>query len=150
MRIVIVPRMVAEKLTDMSKKKYGKIVCISIYSSKDVPADIKCAESTLSLCFDDVSWYDIPDTVPFSRDQARDILDFVKCHYDANILLIHCDAGVSRSPGVGVAISELFTDDKSLYKKFPYYNKFVYSIIMNEAYNILHGIDPELNYNHVF
>ena len=47
-----------------------------------------------------------------SDKQAKEIVDFVKRNKDRYII-VHCDAGISRSSGVGAAILKYYTGDDS-------------------------------------
>lgn len=51
-----------------------------------------------------------PDTPYYSirKEDAKEILDFVDKHKDADRIVVHCSAGISRSPAVGVAIAGHF------------------------------------------
>jgi predicted protein tyrosine phosphatase len=95
----------------------------------------------LRLVFDDLSekpwhqdiWGNQTDKydhlVLFNEEHAKLIARFMESHCDADICLIHCDAGLSRSPAVGIAIDEhpSFTGMRSQkYKLYPCYNRFVY------------------------
>ena len=69
-----------------------------------------------------VSFYDVtdaqierissvePDSPYFAirTEDAEKILDFVDKHVDADRVLVHCSAGISRSPAVGIAIAGHF------------------------------------------
>lgn len=66
----------------------------------------------------------------FSKEQARDILDFVEKYKDSiGILAIHCHAGISRSVGVHVALEKIY-NTKDVYSKYPCHNKHVTSTIL--------------------
>ena len=61
-----------------------------------------------------------------TRRQARQIWRFVQALNGIPILVIHCDAGVSRSPAVAAAITKWQTgDDTEWFKRF-YPNRWVY------------------------
>lgn len=50
----------------------------------------------------------------FSHVHAEEIITFFKDIKDkVNVLLIHCEAGFSRSPAVGAALTKLFLGDDS-------------------------------------
>jgi len=70
----------------------------------------------------------------FNTEMAKQILDFyLEARNQVEILLVHCEAGWSRSPGIAAALSKIFTgDDMKWFSKYcP--NRFVYRLIMNEA-----------------
>lgn len=130
MKIIVFSRLMAERQVLSDKERNKKIAGISIYSSGDQPASLSYCDTMLSLNFDDVSVTDIPGTVPFSMNHVEKILDFMEKHQDADFLIIHCDAGVSRSPAVAIAIAEIYNDDRTFYRKYPLHNKMIYSKII--------------------
>lgn len=44
-------------------------------------------------------------------------------------LLVHCDAGISRSPAVATAIAEFYFNDHEFHLHHPCYNRMVYHIL---------------------
>jgi len=55
----------------------------------------------------------------FSLAHARQIVEAVRMHPEAEELLVHCDAGFSRSPAVAAALSKALTgDDKSFFRRY--------------------------------
>lgn len=78
---------------------------------------------TLFLYFDDVD----PEAIPgkpimpfaFSDSDAQKIIAFLDRHYDKNDsqeLIIHCQAGVSRSHAVALFAAKYYAKDENLYK----------------------------------
>ena len=62
----------------------------------------------LQLCFDDIQFdHKIPMGLKlFDKKLAYDIIEFVDMHKDnIETLLIHCEAGLSRSPAIAAAIA---------------------------------------------
>lgn len=54
----------------------------------------------------------------FSEDDATKILDFVNANIDKDFS-IHCDQGISRSPGVAVGLCKIMgIDTKSYYSRY--------------------------------
>lgn len=49
-----------------------------------------------------------------SEEDARKVVQFVNLHVEKHII-VHCDAGISRSAGVGAAISKYVTGDDSVF-----------------------------------
>ncbi len=50
----------------------------------------------------------------FSAEQAAEIWSFVRAHRDdVERIVVHCDAGMSRSPAVAAALSRALTGDDS-------------------------------------
>ena len=72
--------------------------------------------------------------VLFDRRHAAEILDFVdtclELGYDR--FMVHCAAGISRSPGVAVALQEIYMGIKDVPTRWNLYNRTVYSEIMKE------------------
>lgn len=63
--------------------------------------------------FDDVE----VDENGITQAQANEIVEFVKAHEeDVESIVVHCDAGISRSSGIAAAISYWkFGDDKQIF-----------------------------------
>jgi len=138
---------------------------ISIYSSppEQLVTDDKVelmhrmnCKSILNLCFGDVTkeqFERIKDVTPkaldhglrlFDETDAQKILDFVKVVNDEPIgtLVVHCDAGISRSGAVGLFISRLLGLDEKEFRKtnrIIHPNNYVYGVLtevsgMNKDY----------------
>lgn len=70
----------------------------------------------------------------FTDEQALQVVDFVnKMKGKIEMLLCHCEAGISRSPGLGAAISLMVNgSDKKIFDNSCYRpNMFVYRKILN-------------------
>ncbi len=78
----------------------------------------------LFLYFDDIN----PDAIPgkphmtfaFSDSDAKQIINFLTRHYvnkDFEELIIHCQAGVSRSHAVALFAAKYFAQDEELYQQ---------------------------------
>ena len=68
----------------------------------------------------------------FTINQAQQILNFVKKYKNkVNLIIVHCEAGISRSAGVAGALSLIYngTDEYYFEKYLP--NMFVYRKILN-------------------
>lgn len=70
----------------------------------------------------------------FMPNHAKSIWLFVGEHWD-NIeeLVIHCDAGQSRSPGVAAALDKVLNGDDSRWWRGYRFNYLVYETLLNEA-----------------
>ena len=88
-------------------------IIISITSSSDDVARLranKTCRGVLRLSFPDA---DVPseqhaEDVLFSREHAMKVWTFVQQHLpEIERIIVHCDAGVSRSPAVAAAISSI-------------------------------------------
>jgi predicted protein tyrosine phosphatase len=86
----------------------------------------------------------MPDGGMFDEARARQILDFVfPLWEDIDVLLVHCEAGVSRSPAVAAALSVIAFGPRS---DLDYFRKFVpnthvYRVLLKTYYE---GIEPEI------
>lgn len=70
--------------------------------------------------------------MPMSESVAEGIAKVAINSKNNNAWMIHCEAGISRSPGVAIALSRFFTFNKStdeLIKAFPCYNQHVCKLI---------------------
>lgn len=111
--------------------------CISISNSVGDWPDIDddCRVDILQLVFVDVVFsvsQDFDYSV-FSERTALEILDFVEeLWWEIEVLMIHCDAGISRSSAVAAAISKLYLDDDSEFYDEDLYdpNPLVYDILL--------------------
>jgi predicted protein tyrosine phosphatase len=102
----------------------------------------------LRLCFWDISkpslrQLEAEDPKLFTREQGREILDFVDEHWDKiDTLLVHCEAGMSRSPAIASAIISIKYGegaDAEWFKTYHLLNRFVYKLITEEY----HGVDSK-------
>lgn len=90
-------------------------IVISITDNKsdfpEIDSTDKCL-GILRLKFGDVDDHKFADRMGvslFNGEQAQAILGFVKAHYnDVETIIVNCDAGISRSSGVALAIHRIF------------------------------------------
>ncbi len=68
----------------------------------------------------------------FGKKQAQQIVTLVRANPGAQRLLVHCDAGFSRSPAVAAALSKALTGDDSLFFKRYSPNMRVYRTLLEE------------------
>jgi len=68
----------------------------------------------------------------FTEEQANSILDFIIA-VEPQILVINCDAGISRSVGVMVALDQIFNKDV-VAGQYPLHNRFVATTILRAAH----------------
>lgn len=76
--------------------------------------DINNMVDKIFVKFDDVEC-DFGSYVSMSDEDAKNIVDFVFKHNDVNNIVVHCDAGISRSAGVAAALSKIFNNDDMEY-----------------------------------
>ena len=83
----------------------------------------------LRLAFDDITQTDTPQS--FTSALAAEILDFVASVWDkVDVLLIHCDAGLSRSPAVAAALSRIYYGDDGPWFELDFPNRLVYDVLV--------------------
>lgn len=89
----------------------------------------------LELQFEDIDKPNNSTHLFFNSNQAQQILDFVEEFYNKiEVLLIHCHAGMSRSPAVAAAIDFIYTGNDSHWFKTKTPNMHVYRTILNTKY----------------
>lgn len=73
-----------------------------------------------------------------SKAQAREIAIFVQQHMTIDKIIVHCEAGQSRSAGVAAAILKyIFNDDSSIFECPKYTpNMFVYRKVIESLYEM--------------
>jgi len=86
----------------------GREVCVSISDPGAEPARLSPRfASVLRLSFNDVTERGDPSDILFAREHARAITEFLDGWPDVERVVLHCNAGVSRSPGVALGLSDL-------------------------------------------
>ena len=108
--------------------------CISITDAdaSDARMPTRNRVGLLRLKFDDVT-VPMQSWIAFSTEDARRILAFAaEVWPKADILHVHCEAGISRSAGVAAALSRLYFGDNEEFFKSPYRpNSLVYYTILD-------------------
>lgn len=91
-------------------------------------------QETLILEFDDVQDIMCQDYF-FDADLARQILEFVdhNCHR-ANLIICHCEAGLSRSAAICSALSKIINNRDDAYFSHKIPNMLVYLSILEEFF----------------
>ena len=75
------------------------------------------------------------EVVLFSDNDAEDIIRFIEYNLDSvPTCVVHCAAGISRSPGVAAALSKIFNNEDDYYFKRYRPNLYIYNKIMNNYY----------------
>lgn len=110
--------------------------CISIANTEGVFADIQRENriGLLQLAFADIT-VPTPGYILFHDSHAHDILDFAgEVWGRASVLIVHCDAGISRSSAVAAALSRLRLATDGEFFDPPYDpNPFVYRTLREVA-----------------
>lgn len=102
-------------------------IIISIRSTGDTPPKKLFLHSNpqiksfITLAFDDVEIY-YANCYPITEQQARKIAKFVMRYKDSvEQIIVHCDAGISRSAGVAAAIAKYLNgSDDDFFVRSPY------------------------------
>lgn len=138
MNILVLNRHMAQ-----AYKPLQRVGVISIYSPDDVPATLSPNCAAIHLAFSDLSevqYLKYRDSryklVLFNRALAKKILDHVDELVKSGVsdFMVHCDAGVSRSPAVALALKRIYTGDISVPPAWGLYNIHVYTTMMEEYY----------------
>ena len=109
----------------------GVEVCISIGDPDMAPAPLsRHFAAVLRLQFHDITDRSDPDEVLFTAHHARAIRDFLDQWSSADRVVVHCLAGVSRSPGVALGLCDVRGwATASLEQSHPAWNRYVRSVI---------------------
>jgi predicted protein tyrosine phosphatase len=110
-------------------------ICISISDPDAPPANISPQfAAVLRLHFDDVTERGVDSDILFAAEQARAIIDFVDVWPDADRLIVHCNMGVSRSPGVALGLCDAHGwATAALERSHPGWNRLVRSTMRHAA-----------------
>lgn len=119
-------------------------IIISVHTPGDKPVKLKTNDKTLDelhMCFYDLSsdsydeheWLD--KTLLFNATHADEILAFVRMNPSADAIIVHCDAGLSRSPAIAGALSKIMNNDDTVYFKKYHPNTRVYKTILKTYYD---------------
>jgi predicted protein tyrosine phosphatase len=67
----------------------------------------------------------------FRPEQAKQILDFIGENWDkVEAFLVHCEAGISRSPAIAAAITKIAGGDDAYYFRHYSPNRYVYKTLL--------------------
>jgi predicted protein tyrosine phosphatase len=110
-------------------------ICISISDPQAEPADISPRfAAVLRLHFDDLNERNQQSDILFAADHARAIVEFVDVWPDADRLIVHCNMGVSRSPGVALGLCDAHGwATAALERSHPGWNRLVRSTMRHAA-----------------
>jgi predicted protein tyrosine phosphatase len=113
----------------------GVEVCISIGDPGAAPAQLSRAfVAVLRLAFNDIVADPAPADVLFAAEHAGDVLRFVKQWPHVERIIVHCNAGVSRSPGVALGLCDAFGwPVAELEGAFPSWNRLVRSVLAQRS-----------------
>ena len=113
----------------------GKEICISISDPDASPARVSSRfAAVLRLNFNDVVERGEPSDILFAEDHAREIREFLDAWPKAERVMVHCNAGVSRSPGVALGLCDIRGwATAALERSHPGWNRLVRSVIAAEG-----------------
>lgn len=116
----------------------AQFVIISIstpYEEYDSAPFSSTTNNVIDIC--PVRFFDLDNTYPIKKGlmeyrDAKKIVDFVS-RYKDKIIIVHCDAGQSRSAGVAAALSKYYNNDDSEYFDNPRFtpNMWCYKLMLN-------------------
>lgn len=116
--------------------------------------DNEYCKGYIDCYFDDVDIKYNDDITLFDKDIAHNIVSKLSEYLNDNIkiILINCDAGISRSAAVGMALNDImYTSKDNLHTNtagdFSLYNRFVYKTLIDEYYNMVRDASNSNNYN---
>jgi len=103
------PEMVVLSREDAeSYEPRGREICISISDPDAEPARVSSQfAAVLRLNFNDITQMGEPTDILFARDHATAITEFIDAWPNIERLVVHCNMGVSRSPGVALGLCDL-------------------------------------------
>ena len=111
-------------------------ITISVTDPNDSLANLPFSQNpsckgVLRLSFHDVD--SEKNGTIFTREQARQILDFVNDHlHEIELIVIHCEAGISRSAGIAASLSSIYLNHDSGFFKTHIPNMHVFRQILWE------------------
>ena len=133
--IIVMSRRDAIKYSHMENMKSSIIISITDYN-KSFPIIHKTTDNKilriLRLRFDDVTETDDNYTA-INDEQAETIASFVKMNMNIERIIVHCEAGISRSAGCAAAIMKYLKNDDTPIFNNSYYkpNMTVYRKVIN-------------------
>lgn len=111
----------------------GVEICISITDPVAPSAELSPGfAAVLRLAFSDIVAIETPEDVLFAPQHAAAVADFVGQWRHADRLVVHCHAGVSRSPGVALGLCDRFGwPVTALEARYPSWNQWVRQVLVS-------------------
>jgi predicted protein tyrosine phosphatase len=113
-------------------------IVISIHDTDSPPAKVKKQpglRAVLQLGFDNAGptgATELVTSIPMRIEDAKAIWDFVDEHNDnIEAIVVHCEAGHSRSPAVAAAICEVLGGNGRRFFRGKEPNMYVYRLVLN-------------------
>ena len=114
----------------------GREICISISDPDAEPARVSHGfAAILRLSFDDVTQRGVPTDILFADEHASSINEFIDGWPGIERVVVHCNMGVSRSPGVALGLCDLRGwATAALERSYPGWNRLVRSVMNASAH----------------
>jgi hypothetical protein len=111
----------------------GVEICISITDPAAPAAELSPGfAAVLRLAFSDIVAVETPEDVLFAPHHAAAVAGFVGQWRHADRLVVHCHAGVSRSPGVALGVCDRFGwPVTALEASYPSWNRWVRQVLVS-------------------
>lgn len=108
-----------------------KEICISISDPYAKPARLSSRfVAVIRMYFSDVMEREDPTDILFEPDHARAIKKFIEAAPEFDRIVLHCNMGISRSPGVALGLCDLNGwATAELERKHPGWNRLVRSVM---------------------
>ena len=112
-----------------------KEICISISDPYAKPARLSPRfKAVIRMYFSDVTESGDPLDVLFAADHAAAIKDFIEGAPEFDRIILHCNMGISRSPGVALGLCDLNGwATAELERKHPGWNRLVRTVMRESA-----------------
>ena len=106
-------------------------ICISISDPLAKPARLSARfVAVIRMYFSDVTEPEEPADVLFAAEHAKAIREFIDGAPDFDRIILHCNMGLSRSPGVALGLCDLNGwATAELERKHPFWNRLVRSVM---------------------
>ena len=142
-KIVVLPKRKIHNIENTLTENHS---IISVYTPFSEPSNILKNKNTEKILFTSFDDYDtIIDNheefwgrkqILFSYVNAKEIIDFWN-EINSDLLIVHCEAGVSRSPAIAAALTKINEEDDNFYFKNYRPNSLVYRTILNYHFSNL-------------
>ena len=112
-----------------------KEICISISDPFAKPARLSPRfAAVIRMYFSDVTEPEDPTDVLFAAEHADAIRNFMEAAPDFDRIILHCNMGMSRSPGVALGLCDLHGwATAELERKHPSWNRLVRSVMRDSS-----------------
>jgi predicted protein tyrosine phosphatase len=130
------PKLIVLSREEVERYEPGrKEICISISDPYAKPARLSPRfKAVVRMYFSDVTESGDPLDVLFTTDHASAITDFIEGAPDFDRIVLHCNMGISRSPGVALGLCDLNGwATAELERKHPGWNRLVRMVMRESA-----------------